>query len=166
MMELLFSLSDLLGEEKKVFEILHQILARESDAVASHNFELLNEAVKEKEIEALNLRFLEKKREKLITAIAHQIDRSKDDVSMPLLIAMADDSCALKLTDSWQELTRVVKKVKCLVRKNKELMENSLHFVKDAVLLLERISVCNAIYFRTGRINQKQLAGRVLRGSI
>lgn len=166
MIKLFVTLSELLEEEKEVLEALHRILARETKALTTHNFELLNAAIKEKEIESLNLRFLEKKREDTIDAIAHQIDRPKEDVSISLLIGMADDVYAKILSGAWKRLNHAVENVKNLVRVNRGLMENSLCFVKDAVLMLERISERNPIYFRTGRINQKQFAGKVLHGSI
>jgi flagellar biosynthesis/type III secretory pathway chaperone len=166
MMKLFFNLSELLEEEIKVLEVLRRILVRETKALTSHDFEMLNAAMKEKEIESLNLRFLEKKREETINAIAYQIDRPKEDVSISLLIGMTDESYAKILSDVWKRLDQVVENVKSLVRMNRGLMENSLCFVRDAVLLLERISERNPIYFRTGRINQKQLAGKVLHGSI
>lgn len=156
----------LLESETGLYQSLLSVLKKEKNAVVDSNRKALNEAGKEKKALLQEIRILEEQRMHLLERLAECLGSPPQDLSLNKLLQLLEEPYSIRLKVccvSLVELTQTIKKVN---HSNKTLLMHSLEIVSASFKLLDNIITTNPVYYRTGKIQNKDRCGKVLSGKI
>ena len=159
-------LLDLLEGEARHYRALLSVLEGEKKAIVASNLDELKKTGREKEELLLKVRELEEQRQIMIKSIAEFLELSPDDLTITKLAELVEEPYSARFSRLRSELLPLSRTIQDMNEGNKALIEHSAELVRSAFSFLNNLIAADAVYYRSGRMQQNDQSGRVLCGEI
>jgi len=163
---ILEELIDVFENQSRLQRSLLCALAQEKQAIVGSDLSALHEANSEKENLIGKIKKLEDKRVKILAGLEESSERKCQDLTLERLAQISEEPYASRLDSCRNNLISLMKNVIESNEGNKVLLTHSIDFVTGSLGLLNNLINSNAVYYRTGKIQNKDLGGRVLSGEV
>ena len=159
-------LEELIGvfeDQSDLHQSLISVLRDEKAAIVGSKLFELNKANKEKETLILKIKKLEDKRFDLASTLANSLDDESDDFTLEKLCKITNEPYSSRLNNCRENIMSSISKVKELNDGNKILLTNSINFIRGSLTLFNNLmtSRSNAVYYPSGKIENRDRSGRV-----
>ena len=160
---LLEELIGVLEDQSDLHQSLISVLLDEKAAIVGSKLIELYKANKEKEALILKIKKLEDKRFDLVLTLANLLDAERDDLNLEKLSNITNEPYSSRLNHCRKKTKLSISKVKELNDGNKMLLTNSIKFIRGSLTLFNNLmtSRSNAVYYPSGRIENRDHSGRV-----
>lgn len=159
-------LEELIGvfeDQSDLHQTLISVLRDEKAAIVGSKLFELNKANKEKETLILKIKKLEDKRFDLASTLANSLDDESDDLTLEKLCKIANEPYSSRLNHCRENIISSISKVKEINDGNQILLTNSINFIRGSLTLFNNLmtSRSNAVYYPSGKIENRDRSGRV-----
>lgn len=141
-------------------------LKREKTAIIEAKLLKLNKANSEKEALVREIKKLENKRLSTIAKLAEDTGVKEKELTLEKLCQSTKEPYSSKMNTCRKNLISLTKKVRELNEGNKLLLFHSVELIKSSLTFLNNLMDSNAVYFKTGKIQNRNQTGRVFSGEI
>jgi flagellar biosynthesis/type III secretory pathway chaperone len=145
---------------------LLSVLKEEHGAIIESKLEKLNDVNSEKEALVLKIQNLEDRRLNILERLANSLDRPVQGLTLKELSQFTQEPFSSRLKTSRANLLSLMKKVREANDNNRSLLTHSADLVKGSMVLLNNLIASNGVYYRSGKIQNKDKNGRVFSGEI
>ncbi len=162
-------LDELLGVLEVQTELYHglfSVLKTEHEAIVESGLEKLNEANGEKEMLVLKIQNLEDQRLKTLDRLADLLGCPVQDLTLVKLSQFTEAPYSARLKAGRSNLLSITEKVRKANERNRSLLTHSIDLVKGSMVLLNNLIAPNAVYYRSGQIQNSDKNGRVFSSEI
>jgi len=166
MESILEELIDVFEKQSRLQSALLDTLGHEKQAIIGSELSALQEATVEKENLVREIKKLEKKRVRALAALEVASGKKCSELTMETLAEHLKEPYASRLTKCRNDMVSQIENVKKLNEGNKNLLTHSIDLVSGSLRLLNNLMNSNAVYYRTGKIQNKDHSGRVLSGDV
>ena len=157
---------NLLDGEATLYRALLSLLEKEKIAIISSNLVELGKTGKEKEKLLLKIRTMEEQRQVIIKDLAESLGCSPHDLTITKLAEFVEAPYSVRFKRLCSDLLPLAKTIRDVNNGNKALLRHSVELVRSSFAFLNSLIAANAVYHRSGRMQQYHQSGKVLRGSI
>ena len=160
------SFLDLLDGEAALYRALLSVLQEEKKAIIGANLGELGKTGKKKEKLLLKIRIIEEQRHVMIKDLAESLRCPPHDITITKLADFVEAPYAVRFKRLCSDLLPLAKTVRDINDGNKALLRHSVELVKSSFAFLNNLITANAVYHSSGRMQQTNQSGKVLRGSV
>jgi hypothetical protein len=160
------NLLELLDGEASLYRTLLPVLQGEKDAIIELNLGELGKAGKEKDEVLIKIRIIEEKRQLIIKDLAKSLGCSPHELTVTKLSELVEEPYAARFKSLCSDLLPLAKTIRDINGANKALIMHSAELVRNSFAFLNNLITDNAVYYRSGRMQQNDQGGKVLCGSI
>ena len=157
---------DLLDGEAALYRELLSVLEEEKKAIIGSNLGELGKTGKEKEKLLLKIRTIEEQRQIMIKDLAQSLGCSPQDLTITKLAEFVETPYSVRFKRFCSDLLPLAKTVREVNDGNKALLRHSVELVRSSFAFLNNLITANAVYHSSGKMQQTNQSGKVLRGSI
>jgi len=157
---------NLLNGEAALYRALLSVLEEEKIAIIDSNLGELGKTGKKKEKLLLKIGTIEEQRQIMIKDLAQSLRCSHHDLTIPKLAELVETPYAVQFKRLCSDLLPLAKTIRDVNDGNKALLRHSVELVRSSFAFLNSLIAANAVYHRSGRMQQYHQSGKVLRGSI
>jgi flagellar biosynthesis/type III secretory pathway chaperone len=157
---------DLLDGEAALYRALLSVLEEEKNAIIDSNLGELGEAGKKKEKLLLKIKTIEEQQQIMIKGLAESLRCSPRDLTITKLAEFAEAPYSDRFKRLCSDLLPLAKTIRDVNDGNKALLRHSVELVKSSFAFLNNLITANAVYHSSGKMQQTNQSGKVLRGSI
>ena len=157
---------DLLDGEAALYRALLSVLEEEKKAITDANLDGLGETGKKKEKLLLKIRTIEEQRRIMIKDLAESLGCSPHGLTITKLADFVEAPYAVRFKRLCTDLLPLAKTIRDVNDGNKALLRHSVELVRSSFAFLNNLITANTVYHRSGRMQQTNQSGKVLRGSI
>lgn len=136
MQELLMELTDIMTEEKNIYDELLEISKNKKNIIVEGNVDELERITKTEQSIIIELAKLEDKREDNIQRIANVIGIKPEDLTISKLVEHVDHETGKKLRDMRETMMKALRELKDLNALNSKLINNSMEYIEFSLGLL------------------------------
>lgn len=165
---LIENLISIFEEQIDLHRSLIIVLNNEKASIIGSQLSALNKVNKEKETLILKMNRLEDKRSDLVSTLAHSLNAGCNHPTLKELCKLTNEPYSSRLAICRGKLKSLISKIKELNEGNKKLLFSSIEFVRGSLTLFNNLmtSRTNSVYYPSGKIEKRNLGGRVLSGDI
>lgn len=160
------NLLDLLDGEAAHYRSLLPVLEREKEAIIEPNLGELGKTGKKKEALLLKIRIIEEQRQIMIKDLAKSLGCSPHDLTITKLAELVEEPYSARFKSLCSDLLPLAKTIRDVNNGNKALIRHSVELIRSSFAFLNNLITANAVYYRSGRMQQNDHSGKVLCGSI
>ena len=160
------SLLDLLDGEAALYRTLLSVLQEEKKAIIDANLGELGETGKKKEELLLKIRTIEGQRQIVTKDLAESLKCSPRDLTITKLADFVEAPYAVRFKRLCLDLLPLAKTIRDINDGNKALLRHSVELVRSSFAFLNNLITANTVYHSSGRMQQTNQSGKVLRGSV
>ena len=155
-------------DQSDLHRSLISVLRDEEAAIVGSKLSGLNKANREKETLILKIKKLEDKRFDLVSTLANSLGDERHDLTLEKLCKITNEPYSSRLNSCRENLMLSISKAKELNNSNKILLNNSIEFIRNSLTLFNNLmtSRSNAVYYPSGKIENRDQSGRVLSDEI
>ena len=157
---------DLLDGEAALYRALLSVLEEEKNAIIGLNLGELGETGKKKEKLLLKIRTMEEQREIIIKDLAESLGCPPHDLTISKLAEFSEAPYSVRFKRLCSDLLPLAKTIRDVNDGNKALLRHSVALVRSSFAFLNNLITANAVYHSSGKMQQCNQSGKVLRGSI
>ena len=157
---------NLLDGEATLYRALLSLLEKEKNAIISSNIGELRKTGKEKEKLLLKIRTMEEQRQIMIKGLDESLGCPPHDLTITKLAELVEAPYSVRFKRFCSDLLPLAKTIRDVNDGNKALIRHSVELVRGSFAFLNNLIAANAIYYRSGRMQQNDQSGKVLCGSI
>ena len=157
---------DLLDGEAALYRSLLSVLEEEKNAIIGSNLGELGKTGKEKEKLFIKIRIIEEQRQIMIKNLAESLRCSPRDLTITKLAEFVETPYAVRFKRLCSDLLPLAKTIRDANDGNKALLRHSVELVRSSFAFLNTLIAANAVYHRSGRMQQNDQSGKVLSGSV
>ncbi len=157
---------NLLDGEVALYRELLSVLEDEKNAIIGSNLGELGKIGNEKEKLLLKIRTIDEQRQIMIKDFAQSLKCSHHDLTITKLAELVETPYALRFKRLCSDLLPLAKTIRDVNDGNKALLRHSVALVRSSFAFLNSLIAANAVYHRSGKMQQYHQSGKVLRGSI
>ena len=136
MQELLMELTDIMTEEKNIYDELLEISKNKKNIIVEGNVDELERITKTEQSIIIELAKLEDKREDNIQRIANVIGIKPEDLTISKLVEHVDHETGKKLRDMRETMMKALRELKDLNALNSKLINSSMEYIEFSLGLL------------------------------
>ena len=141
-------------------------LIQEKHAIVGSDLSALHEANSEKESLIRKINKLEDERVRILADLEEPSGEKCQDLTLERLVQISEEPYASRLDGFRNDLISSIKTIRELNEGNKVLLTHSINLVTGSLRLLNNLTNCNAVYYRSGKIQNKDHGARVLSGEV
>ena len=160
------SFLDLLDGEATLYRTLLSVLQEEKKAIIDANLGELGETGKKKEELLLKIRTIEEQRQIMTKDLAESLKCSPRDLTITKLADFVEAPYAVRFKRLCSDLLPLAKTIRDINDGNKALLRHSVELVRSSFAFLNNLITANTVYHSSGRMQQTNQSGKVLRGSV
>lgn len=160
------NLLDLLEGDACHYRSLLSVLEGEKKAIIESNLGELEKTGKEKEELLLKIRIIEEQRQIMIKDLAKSLECSPHDLTITKLAERVEEPYSARFKSLCSDLLPLAKTVRDVNGANKALLRHSVELIRSSFAFLNNLIAANAVYYRSGRMQQNDQSGKVLCGSV
>jgi len=157
---------DLLDGEAALYRALLSVLQLEKNAIIGSNLGELGKTGKEKEALLLKISIIEEQRQIMMEDLAESLECSPHDLTITKLAELVEEPYPARFKRLCSDLLPLAKTIRDVNDGNKALLRHSVELVRSSFAFLNNLITANAVYYRSGRMQQNNQSGKVLSGSI
>ena len=157
---------DLLDGEAALYRALLSVLQLEKNAIIGSNLGELGKTGKEKEALLLKISIIEEQRQIMMEDLAESLECSPHDLTITKLAELVEEPYPARFKRLCSDLLPLAKTIRDVNDGNKALLRHSVELVRSSFAFLNNLITANAVYYRSGRMQQNDQSGKVLSGSI
>ena len=157
---------NLLDGEAALYRALLSVLEEEKNAIIDTNLGELGEIGKKKEKLLLKIRTMEEQRQIMIKNLAQSLRCSHHDLTITKLAELAETPYSVRFKRLCSDLLPLAKTIRDVNDGNKALLRHSVALVRSSFAFLNNLITADAVYHRSGRMQQNDQSGKVLSGSV
>ena len=157
---------DLLDGEAALYRALLSVLQLEKNAIIGSNLGELGKTGKEKEALLLKISIIEEQRQIMMEDLAESLECSPHDLTITKLAELAEEPYSARFKSFCSDLLPLAETIHDVNGANKALLRHSLKLIRSSFAFLNNLNTANAVYYRSGRMQQNDQSGKVLCGSI
>ena len=157
---------DLLDGEAALYRALLSVLQLEKNAIIGSNLGELGKTGKEKEALLLKISIIEEQRQIMMEDLAESLECSPHDLTITKLAELVEEPYPARFKRLCSDLLPLAKTIRDVNDGNKALLRHSVELVRSSFAFLNNLITANAVYYRSGRMQQNDQSGKVLCGSI
>jgi hypothetical protein len=157
---------NLLDGEAALYRGLLSVLQEEKKAIIGANLDELGKTGKKKEKLLLKIRKIEEQRHVMIKDLAESLRCSPHDITITKLADFVEAPYAVQFKRLCSDLLPLAKTVRDINDGNKALLRHSVELVRSSFAFLNNLITTNTVYHSSGRMQQTNQSGKVLRGSV
>jgi flagellar biosynthesis/type III secretory pathway chaperone len=165
--------ADLIGEilglvrgQARVLRRLLKLMAAERAALLAPRMEAIRDFGARKEALLEECRVLEADRLARQDRLAELMEVPSEQLTLSTLAAVSAADQAAELSRVRNELCGLVDKLQAENRRSRRLCRDGLAVVQGAFAALKGLAAADAVYRRTGRMQDARMSGRVLNGQV
>jgi flagellar biosynthesis/type III secretory pathway chaperone len=160
--KLVDSLLSLLSKEIAIYEELRAIVQEEGGTLKRPSLELISGSNNRKETCILKARMLEEVRSNIVRKIARYLDAPERDVNISMLADHVSEQQRGALRIRQEKLLTLLEAIRDRNRRNRDLLDYSLSYVKNSVDFLNQMICTGADYARNGKLKTGGRNGAIL----
>jgi len=160
------NLLDQLDGEAALYRVLLSVLQGEKDAIIGSNLGELGKIGKEKEELLLKIRIIEEQRQVMIKDVAKSLGSSPHDLTVTKLAELVEKPYSDRFKSLCADLLPLAKTIRDVNDGNKALIRHSVELIRSSFAFLNNLIAADAVYYRSGRMQQNDQSGKVLCGSV
>ncbi|MBW1706500.1 MAG: flagellar protein FlgN [Deltaproteobacteria bacterium] len=160
------NLLNLLHGEAALYRALLSVLQGEKDAIIGSNLGELGKTGKEKEELLFKIRIIEEQRQIMIKDLARSLGRSPHDLTITKLAELVEEPYSDRFRSLCSDLLPLARTIRDVNDGNKALLRHSVELIRSSFAFLNNLIAVNAVYYRSGRMQQNDQSGKVLCGKI
>ncbi len=157
---------NLLDGEAALYRALLSVLEEEKNAIIDTNLGELGEIGKKKEKLLLKIRTMEEQRQIMIKNLAQSLRCSHHDLTITKLAELVETPYSVRFKRLCSDLLPLAKTIRDVNDGNKALLRHSVALVRSSFAFLNNLITADAVYHRSGRMQQNDQSGKVLSGSV
>lgn len=157
---------DVLKLHAELYGSLLSVLKEEQGAIIESRPEMLNDVNSKKKALVLKIQNLEDRRLSILERLSDALIRPVQDLTLTKLSQFTEEPHSNRLKTSRENLSSLLKEVREANDNNRSLLTHSADLVKGSMVLLNNLIASNAVYYRSGKIQNKDKNGRVFSGEI
>ena len=157
---------NLLNGEAALYRELLSVLEDERNAIIRSNVGELGKTGKEKEKLLHKIRTIDEQRQIMIKDLAQSLRCSHHGLTITKLAELVETPYAVRFKRLCSNLLPLAKTVRDVNDGNKALLRHSVELVRSSFAFLNSLITANAVYHRSGKMEQYHQSGKVLRGSV
>ena len=157
---------DVLKLHAELYGSLLSVLKEEKGAISESRPEMLNDVNNKKKALVLKIQNLEDRRLNILERLSDALERPVQDLTLTKLSQFTEKPHSTRLKTSRANLSSLLKEVREANDNNRSLLTHSADLVKGSMVLLNNLIASNAVYYRSGKIRNKDKNGRVFSGEI
>jgi hypothetical protein len=157
---------NLLDGEAALYRALLSVLEEEKIAIIGSNLGELGKTGKKKEKLLLKIRTIEEQRQIMIKNLAQSLRCSHHDLTITKLAELVETPYSIRFKGLCSDLLPLAKTIRDVNDGNKALLRHSVALVRSSFAFLNNLITANAVYHRSGRMQQNHQSGKVLSGSV
>ena len=155
-----------LDGQAELYRSLLSVLYVEHGAIMESRLEKLNDANSEKVALVLKIQNLEDQRSEMLDRLADSFGCPVQGLTLAKLAQFTEGPCSNRMKAFRVNLSSLIKRVREANDRNRSLLMHSIDLVKGSMTLLNNLIASNAVYYRSGRIQNSDYNGRVFSGEI
>ena len=159
---LIDSLLSVLTKEMVVYEEIQGIVQEERNTLKKPSLERISESNNRKETCILKARMLEEVRANIVRKLASHLGRDEKEINIALLASAVGERQGEALRAHQRGLMVLLGSIKEANKKNRDLLDYSLSYVKNSLNFLNQIMCTGADYVNTGKLKAGNRNGTVL----
>jgi hypothetical protein len=156
------SLLCVLVKEIEVYEELLAITREEREALRRPSLDLISDSNSKKETCILKARMLEEVRMNIVKKIARHLGKEEKDINISLLASHVGGRQRTALKTQQKILLTIVRAIKETNKRNRDLLDYSLSYVRNSVNFINHIMCTGADYVNTGKLKTGSRNGVML----
>jgi len=157
---------DVLKLHAELYRSLLSVLKEEHEAIIESRLEKLNDVNSEKKALVLKIQNLEDRRRTMLERLADALECPVQDLTLETLFEFTEEPYSNRLKTSRANLLSLTTKVREANDSNRSLLTHSVDLVKGSMVLLNNLIASNAVYYRSGKIQNNDKNGMVFSGEI
>lgn len=157
---------DVLKLHAELYGSLLSVLKEEQGVLIAARPEMLNDINNKKKAMVLKIQNLEDRRLKIMERLSDALERPVQDLTLTELSQFTEAPHSNRLETSRANLLCLLKKVREANDNNRSLLTHSADLVKGSMVLLNNLIASNAVYYRSGKVQNKDKNGMVFSGEI
>jgi len=166
-MELILEeLIEVFENQARLQRSLLDALDQEKQAIVGSDLSALQEATGEKKNLVSEIKKLEDRRVRILADLEESTGKKCNELTLETLAKNSKEPYASRLKNCRNDIISLIENVKELNEGNKALLTHSMDLVTGSLRLLNNLMNSNAVYYRTGKIQNKDHSGRVLSGDV
>jgi flagellar biosynthesis/type III secretory pathway chaperone len=164
--DLIGGILGLVRGQARVLRRLLKLMAAERAALLAPRTEAIRDFGARKEALLEECRVLETERLARQDRLAELMEVPSDQLTLSTLAAVSAAGQAAELSRVRSELCGLVDKLQAENRRSRRLCRDGLAVVQGAFAALKGLAAADAVYRRTGRMQDARMSGRVLNGQV
>lgn len=156
------SLLTVLEKEIEIYRELLTAVAEERKILTQPSVASLQQNNAQKETIVLKARMLEEARTGIVKKISRQLKLADEKINFTLLEQYLDENQRKAFRDRRKMLATLVGHVGRINEENRDLIDASLHHVKNSVDFIARLMSPSPVYQRSGQVQSGRLNGRLI----
>ena len=166
MESILEELVDVFENQSRLQSTLLETLGDEKEAIIGSDLTALQEANLKKDNLVREIKKLEYRRVQALADLSAASGKNCSEMTLETLAENSKEPYASRLKKCRNQIISQIDNVKELNEGNKNLLTHSIDLVSGSLRLLNNLMNSNAVYYRTGKIQNKDHSGRVLSGDV
>ncbi len=160
------TLLDLLEREVVCYQSLLAALEKEKKAIVASDLSELSINAQEKEALLGEIKVLEKKRQSIIENLAKWFECSSRDLTITRLAERTAEPHAVRFKNISSELRPLADAAHSANSANQALLSHAIELIRSSFAFINNLLAANAIYYRSGRMQQNDHSGKVICSNI
>jgi len=157
---------DVLKLHAELYGSLLSVLEEEQGAIIESRPEMLNDVNTKKKALVSKIQNQEDRRLNILKRLSDVLKCPVQDLTLTKLSQLTEGPHSNRLNTSRANLVSLLKMVREANDNNRSLLTHSAGLVKGSMVLLNNLIASNAVYYRSGKIQNKDKNGRVFSGAI
>jgi flagellar biosynthesis/type III secretory pathway chaperone len=157
---------DVLGAQAALYQSMLSVLDEENEAIIRANLEKVIEVNGEKNALVLKIQNLENQRLHMLRSLSDALGNPVKCLTLGKLSQVMEEPYSRRLEACRSSLLPLIEKVRKANDGNKSLLAHSIELVKGSMGLLNSLIDSNAVYYRSGKLQNSDKNGRVFSGEI
>jgi len=157
---------ELLLDQTELYRSLLSVLREEKAAITESSLETLNNKIIQKEALILKIQKLEDRRLRMLDRLGDSLDYPAQDLTLKKISLLAEEPYSSRLGICRSNLLSLTEKAREVNHINESLLAHSIELVRGSMSMLNNFMGFNAVYYRTGKIQNNEKNGRVFSDEI